>query len=129
MLGSDVTDRNDLLPGQGDVFTHGSPALHAKGLIMLAGVVTTVATGGAYTTVGIGIDGDSHALHQMLGHTGTRLFYHCTNLMTGHHWHLHHRVQPTIGVQVTAAETHILDTQQHLVCPALGLFQLYYLHL
>ena len=129
VLDGDVANGDNLLPRQRNIFTHSSPALHAKGLVVFTGIIATVTTRGAHTAVSIRIDSNGHPLHEVLRNVGSRLFYHGTNLMARHHRHLHHRVQASISIEVAAAESHVLDTQQHFTCPAMGLLQVYDLHL
>ena len=79
-------------PRQGDVFAHGTVALHAKCLIVLAGVDTRVAAGCAFAAIGVGVDRDGHAGLQSFGHLGTHGLYDGSHLMAGDNRQVYHRV-------------------------------------
>ena len=98
VLDGNRANRDDLLPGYSDVLTHGTIALNAERLIVLAGIVTAVTARRAVTAVGVGIDGDGHAHAKMRGSSGTDGSYGGADFMAGDDGHLHHRVQATIGV-------------------------------
>ena len=119
---------NHLLPGQDEQFAHGTPALHAERLVVLAGVHTAIPARGALATIGIGIHGDNHAGLQHIGHVLAHADNLCAHLMTGHHGHLHHRVAAAEGVQVAPAEAHVSHLQQYLAVAHLRLGHLNHLH-
>ena len=56
----EFSGRDDLFPGQGDKLPHGTVALYAECLVVLAGVHTVVTAGGTLAAVGIGITGHHH---------------------------------------------------------------------
>ena len=119
---------NHLLPWQGDIFAHGSPALYAKGLIVLTGVHTPVTAGGALATVRVGVDGHSHTRLQALRHVFAYAHDSGAYLMAWYHWHSHHGVATTEGAQVATTKTHVLQLQEHLIIARLGLCQVDDLH-
>ena len=91
---------DNLLPGQRDVGTHGTVALHAQRLVVLAGIHPSAAARGTLPAVGVGIDGDHHARAQRVGHTVAHLLHHGTNLVPRDDRHTHHRVAPQPRVEV-----------------------------
>ena len=95
---------------------------------MLAGVVAAVAARRAVTAVGVGIDSDGHARAKMLGNCTADLDYLGADFVSGDDGHLDHRIEAAIGVQVAAAESDVMNFQQHLVCSALGFLHVYNLH-
>ena len=61
VLDGNRTDGDDFLPGNGDVFAHGTVALHAQRLVVLAGVVAAVLARRTVAAVGIGVHRDGHS--------------------------------------------------------------------
>ena len=127
MLYCDVANGDDLLPGNGDIFTHGTIALYSQCLVVLTSVVTSVLARRAVAAVGIWVDGDCHSGLQVCWNRSTYFCYLGTNLMTRNNRHLHHGVQSAVSIQVAAAEAYIMDAKQHLIGTALRFLDIYHL--
>ena len=78
---------------------------------MLTSVYPTVTARGAFTAVGVGIDGNNHAGLQTFRHVLSYADNLGTYLVTRHYGHLYHGVATTEGVEVATAETYILHLQ------------------
>ena len=100
--------RNHFLPRQHDILAHGTIALHAQCLVMLAGIDTSIAAGSTLPTIGIGVTSNDHARLQSLRNSGSYLLNDSSYLMTRNDWHLHHGVLPQISAEVRTTETDIL---------------------
>ena len=103
----DVTRGDNLAPRQYGVLAHDTVALHAKRLVVLAGVDTSVAARGAVSAVGIGVYGYVHARFQCVGHAVANGFNHRSHFVTGDDGQLHHGVTAQVCVEVRPAEAHV----------------------
>ena len=105
---------NHLLPRYSDVFTHGTMALNAQRLIVLAGVETTTTAAGAVAAGRVRIHGDKLSCLQISRHALAYPFYGGTNLMTRDDWRQRQCIAAAVRVEVRTAEADIVDAQQHL---------------
>ena len=121
--------RDNLLPGHGIIFTHGTPTLHTERLVVFTGIGPFAAARSTFAAVAVRIHGDQHAGFQHVGHLIAHGFNHCRHLMTRHNRHLHHRVLAQEGAKVGAAETHVNHLQEHFIALDFRFFQFYNGHL
>ena len=119
----DVLDGDDLLPRQGNIFAHGTIALHTKCLVVLAGIETSVAAGGTMAAVGIGIDSDHLTNLEVSRTIGADCLDYSANLMTRNDVGLGHGVAAKERVEVAAAKTDILEPKQHFARTSDGLWK------
>ena len=112
--GSEQSCGNDLLPRHYEILTHGTVALHAECLVVLAGIRSAITARCTLVTVGIRVEGDSHARFESFWHFAAHFHYGSAHLMTRYHRHLHHRVLSEECTEVGATESHIFHFQKHL---------------
>ena len=96
----DISRWDYLVPRKHGIFAHHSLALHAKCFIILAGIVSAIATGRAVSAVGVWIQCYRHSGCQILRHALAYCLYHGTYLMAWHNRELHHRIASKIRVEV-----------------------------
>ena len=105
---------NDFLPRQGDIFLHGSVALNAECLVMLAGIDALVATCGTFATVGVGVAGDYHTGFESFGYAFAYGFDGGSHFVTRNDGIECHGVASHEGVDVASAEAYVVEAQEYL---------------
>ena len=105
-----ITCRNNFSPGQYSIFTHHAIPLHSQCFIMFAGIDTTIAARGTFTTISIWIQSHIHSFFKTCRNIRTYFFNYRTYFMPWHYRQFYHRITPQEGVQIGTAETHIFNS-------------------